>query len=441
MKTVKKAVREEVYNDWKMGGKPYPIMSRRDEFQYCREKYPEIPKTFMLKNHTAKVGVQFTDLAWRTFDQQKHLKQFVGIIFQRHKRDHTEPLAVPLDFQYNNGTNSMVCLAPPEKDPYTIDYIDDQFWLTADGEVIEEVSFPLKPEYYGKKTSSGSLMEHIGLVPGTDLILVCPYRHCHFFTEGLQCRYCDMDYCTRLQLKMGRGFKTRVSAQDVYEVILEAHKEEGRFRHHFITGGSDPRLNYQEEFDFHVSLVEAVNRAGKELGIDRIPVYPIMSPVEKDRMKSLYDAGADCFGAYFEVWGKEKFEIICPGKSKHLGWDEFLKRTLDAVEVFGWGNVHGGFVSGTELMYGYNDIEDAVNETLNGYEFLLQHGIIPGGTNLTIQPGTDLYKEGQTEPPLEFYCMLDLGRQELFKKYKANPKFMCYKHQVYSPYTDMARLL
>ena len=117
LKLVKKSVREEAYNDWKLGGTPYPVMSRKEEFAYCRDKYPQIPQTFMLKEHCARVGVQLTDIAWQKFAERDDLKQFQGIIFQRHKRDHTEPLPVPDGFQFTDGTNIMTCLAPPEKEP------------------------------------------------------------------------------------------------------------------------------------------------------------------------------------------------------------------------------------------------------------------------------------------------------------------------------------
>ena len=440
MELAKKFNKEDVYNEWKMGGKAYPVMSRKEEFEYCREKYPEIPKTFMLKQHCITRGVTLTDLAWKKFAEDKTLKHQYPVIFQRHKRDLTEDLPVPDDFHFNDGTSAIVCLAPPEKDPYEIDYMEGQFWLCGDGEPIEEINFILKPYYFGKKTSTGTPMEYVAL-PGFDLLLFCPYHHCHFWNDGLQCKYCDLDYHAKLMAKLGKGFKTRLDPVDCYDTAITALQQEGKYRHHFITGGSDPRGDYDEEFDYHVSLVKNINKAGQEMGIDRISIWVIMSPVEKDKMKRLYDAGCECFGIYFEVWGPEKFEVICPGKAKWSGFDLFLKRAEEAVDVFGWGNVHGGFVSGVEMMYGYNDIDEGVGYSLEGYEYLLQHGIIPGGTQLTIQPGTVLYQEGQTEPPLEFYCKLDLGRNELFKKYNAYPKYMCYKHQFYTIYSDLCRLL
>ncbi|MBT8338754.1 MAG: hypothetical protein HKP58_17560 [Desulfatitalea sp.] len=439
--TALKAVREDTYNKWKLGGKPYPVMSRKQEYQHCREKYPQIPKSMLLKDHCVNIGVKFTETAWRTFDERKEYKQRKGAIFQKDKYSVASNLALPVDFRFADGTSVLVCVAPEEKDPYIIDYIDDRFWLMADDEVYEEIHFPLKPKFYDKQTSKGTLMSQVGMCTNVRNIHIIPYHHCHYFTEGLQCRMCDMDHCTRMKLKLGGAFKIRINEQDTYELVYEALKEEGRFKHIFLTGGSDPRADFQEEFDFHLALVNAVTRAAREHGVESCSTWPIMSPVRKDQMKQFQDAGAAGFGIFFEIWGKEKWEIMCPGKAKHVGWEEWIKRTLDAVEVFGKGNVHCSFVAGTEMMYGYNDIQDAVTDTLAGCEFLLQNGCSLGDTILTIEPGSELYNTGQMEPPLEFYCKLVLGRNELIKKYGIIGKMCWYDTMPYSMNADITRLL
>ena len=444
---IAKARREEVFNDWKLDGKPYPKMSRKEEFEYCRQKFPHIPKTILLKNHTAQRGIQFTDEAWEKYDANKDLKPYIGLVFQRHKKNHTEKLAVPLDFMYSDGTNSMFCLSPPENDPYTIDYIDGKYWMTGDGEVLEEVLFHTKPKYYDKLTSSGQLMQHIGMTIGSDTIVFSPVRHCHYFAERNPtygknaCRFCDMDPNTQLQMKMGRGFKTRIQVQDVYETMAEALKEEGRWRHHFYTGGSDPRNNFQQEFEVYRDMIAAASKAGKEVGIDRLPLYPLMCPLDKARVQEIYDAGASAYCVHIEVLGKDKFDRQCPGKAQAQGYEFFMQSMIDAVDVFGPGNVQAGLVAGIELMDGYNDIKEAVNDTLEGMDFLFQHGIVPGGTCLTIEPGSALYKEGQKEPPLEFFCLLDDGRHALSQKYKLSAKFYGYKSQLYTPFADWQRYM
>ena len=308
---------------------------------------------------------------------------------------------------------------------------------------MDEVFFYKKPGYYDKVTKSGELMQYVGFRAG-DSILICPYRHCHYWNDGNQCVFCDLDYNTRLQMKVGRKFKTRCTPQDVYEMIREALKEKGMFRHFFMTGGSDPRDDFSREFEYQLDLVKAVKKAGMDMEM-RVPLFLIASPFSEDQMWQLKEADLDAFGIYFEIWDKEKFKWTCPGKSKKQGWDLFLDRILKAVKIFGKGCVSAGFVPGVEMApepYGFgDDIDAAVDSTLSGYEFLLKNGVSLTGSNLTIEPGTYLYEIGMTPPPLEFYAKLEDGRMKLLKKYRISSKHMCWRHQAYGLYADCQRYL
>lgn len=439
---ISKARREEVSGEWKIGGKPYPKMGRKEEFKYCRERYPQIPQSILLKYHLSIKGVQFTPLAWEEFDKNKDLKPSIGSLFQKHKTKNTSPLVLPHDFLFSDGTISMFCLAGPEKDPYTIDYIDHKFWLMADGEVIEEIFFPTVPKYYGKKTSSGLLMEHAGYTIGTGCLVTIPWRACMYFSDKSACKMCDLITSTKLQMQMGYAIKTRITPQDVYELWTEALKEEGRWRQHFFTGGSDFRNNFQQEFEMYRDMFAAATRAGKEAGLDTIPMYAMMAPLDKPRLEELRDVGGiKGYSMHIETFGKDKFATLCPGKEKHQGYEFFIKSMIEAVDVFGPGNVQAGLVAGCELMYGYNDLQEALEDDLETTEFLAQHGVVTGGTCVTVEPGSAADDDGQKEPPLEFYCMLGLGRQELHKKYGLFPKLLDYKSQHYLGDSDLNRYL
>ena len=90
-------------------------------------------------------------------------------------------------------------------------------------------------------------------------------HHCHYWNKGDQCRYCDIDYNTRLQMKLGRWFYTRSTFEDIYETALEFLKEQGRYRFTCISGGSDPRDGFQREFEFYFGCAKAIQRAFKEV--------------------------------------------------------------------------------------------------------------------------------------------------------------------------------
>ena len=296
-------------------------------------------------------------------------------------------------------------------------------------------------------------MQRVVVVAG-DLLYVCPNHHCHYWNEDLQCRYCDLDYMALHSIKMGRGFRTKTDAEDIYETVCEIVQEEGRFRNWFFTGGSDPREGYSGEVALAADLLGAIKRGIKDtLGVEveRLPVCLIITPFPKEHLQRLYDEGASAFGGFLETWKKEQWELTCPGKAKYVGYEQHIQNTLDAVSIFGEGNVNCGHTIGVEMApppYGFAEIDDAVESTLGGYKFWIDHHIVPTGTNWRIEPGTDFYKMGATLPPLEFYAKLDLGRHYLLQEYLkkngkgiSNDQLGVQNFQPFSCYPDFQKFL
>ena len=425
-------------------------MSRDEEFERVSEKYPEYPGKLLLKTDAFRRGVVATDAFVKRTQDPYYSREHS--FFQWHAEDLVAD-TFPMMLQFSDGTLMGICLAPPEDEPYTLDVIDDKMRLMSDGKELEEVFLLPKPRWYGKKTSRGTLMETVVTRTG-DILYICPNHHCHYWNEGLQCKFCDIDYMALFSIKMGRGFRTKVDPEDLYETICEVVKEGGRYHNWFWTGGADPRLAYSGELDFCIDLLRAVKRGIKDtLGVEveRLPINLIISPFKKDDLQRLYDEGASAFGGYLETWNREQFELNCPGKAKYFGYDEHIKRTLDAVSIFGEGNVNCGHTVGVEMApppYGFAEIDDAVDSTLTGYSFWNDHDICATGTNWKIEPGTVFYKMGATCPPLEFYAKVDLGRYYLLKDYlKKNGRAISLDQlgienfQPFSCYTDFQKFL
>jgi hypothetical protein len=426
-------------------------MPRDKELKMVCEKYPEVPRNFILKTDLARRGVNFTKRAIEELQDPKY-EWTPSILFQWHGMDKTESYHLPVGCYFNDATPCGIVMSPPEKDPYTIDLIDDKFYVLSDDEILEEVNFYLRPKYYDKRSRTGKLLQAVGMMAGFDNICIVSSNHCKYFSEGLQCKFCDMDYNTRHQMKMGREFYSRITPEDAYDLIYEALKQKGKWRQCFITGGSDPRNNFENEVDFHVDIIKAIKQAAKDIASDNFPVNLLMTPLEEDQYIKLKEAGLEGFGCYFEIWDEEKFSLICPGKAKYVGRDKWLERSLNAVKIFGRGNVSAGWVPGIEMApspYGFEDIDEAVNSTLEGYKFLIEHGIAMAGSNWSIMPGSEFYRMGATPPPLEFYVKLDLGRYKLYKEYggfrEGEGAFccdsMCRRSQPWSCYIDYQRLL
>ena len=428
----------------------WKAMGRNEEFERVHEKYPEYPWKLLLKTDALRRGVMATDAFVKKSINDYYERS--NSFFQWHSEDLVAD-AFPLTVKYSDGTLMGVCLAPEEDDPYTMDVVDGRFFLKSDDKVLDELFLLPKPPWYGKKTSKGTPMDRIVGIAG-DLLYICPSHHCHYWNEGLQCRFCDIDYMAMFSMKMGRGFRTKTDPEELYETVCEVVQRSGEYHNWFFTGGADPRSDYTGEVDFSVQLLTAIKRGIKDtLGVEmeHLPVCLIISPFTKGQLQICYDAGASAFGGYLETWDKDQFELVCPGKAKYFGRDEHIKRTVEAVEIFGEGNVNCGHTIGVEMApppYGFAEIDDALESTLTGYSFWIDHDVVPTGTNWRIEPGTDFYKMGATCPPLEFYAKVDLGRHILLKDYLkkngkgiSNDQLGLQNFQPFSCYADFQKFL
>jgi len=435
------------------GGKDYDIemINCRDEFKIVKESHPDVPLNFLLKTDALRRGVTFSKGALDAVQDPKIYDLSISIEFQWHMLDETGDFSIPYTFSLSDGSSVGTRVAPPENDPYLIDLKDNKFMICwPDGEPIQEIFFRIPAHHNGKILSNGIEAEMIAhyVIDGFYFV---PTHHCAYWNKDEQCRFCDLDYNAKHQMKMGRGFKTRQTPDDLYEATCAVLEQKGRWAHCFLNSGSDPREDYSRDFEYNLACVSAINKGAKDtIGVERFPIYLLMAPQSKERMQQIYDAGCGAVGSYIETWDPEHFKLVCPGKSNHIGRDEYIQRTVDAVDIFGRGNVAFGFVPGIEMApppYGFEDVEDALVSTLSGYEFMIDKGIVPLGTNWSVEPGTDFYKMGAKQPPLEFWVRLDKGRFKLLKDYQAKygegiaADYLCYEVQCWSCYSDYQRLL
>ena len=426
----------------------YSKMTRDEEWDYVHKKFPFVPHTFLNKLDFPRRGYSVTKPAIQQLQDPMYAKG-PRILFQWHHEDFTEEYAVPLAMRMNDGTGVSLQIIPPGiGDPYTLDFKDGKFYVTSNGNIKEEVDFFPAPNFEREKktTRNGVPLIQIGQVSGKGMLLI-PNSHCQYWNEGLQCRFCDMDYNARQAMKMGRGWKVRLNPDDLYDLISEALKEKGRWHHVLMTGGSNPKDNFERELGQELELLKAIRKAGEPYGEYRMPVNLIATPYTEEQYRRVKEAGADSFGGYIETWGKEHWDLVCPGKARYIKYEDYIDRVLKAVDVFGEGNVTAGFVIGTEMApppYGFAEVDEAVNATLEGYDFLIKNKVIPIGTNWCIQPGSDFYKMGAVQPPLEFYVKVDVGRYRLLMEHwggRLSADQMQWKFQCVGSYTDWQRLL
>jgi hypothetical protein len=116
-------------------------------------------------------------------------------------------------------------------------------------------------------------------------------------------------------------------------------------------------------------------------------------PVED--VRRIRDAGIRIYHPNYEVWDPELFRKLCPGKARYVGREEWIRRILDAADIFGPPRVIPNFVAGVEMARpaGFTREEDAWDSTGEGLEYFMSRGIAPRFTTWCPEPLSVLGRE------------------------------------------------
>ncbi|MFT4080593.1 radical SAM protein [Rhodomicrobium sp.] len=389
--------------------------------------HPDFPRLIALKIDVQRRGVLYTESAFRAVDPERHQLYTWGGVHYPHSlllRDGTTVLANP---------------QPEERDPYRVEYSEGRFVLVDEGEIIEEVEIWPRPRYYDKKTSSGLLMKEVVSARPQRLDIFAS-AFCHFaHAEDNGCKFCPLPAHHR-QLRETYDLPTRLRAHDVKECIAEALKEPGRFTNIHITGGSV--VKGKEILDAELSYyIDLLKHIGELFSTPRFPSQLLATAYNEKQLARLREeTGLGSFTADIEVLNEEKFNWICPGKAHWIGYREWKRRLVDAVGVFGRGNVGTGIVGGVETAppHGFTSERDALEATLSEAEDLAEKGVTTVHTVWVPQKGSEFHE--LKAPSLDYFIRLAKGLQGLRVKHGLSVDFDDYRRCGNHPDSDLARL-
>jgi hypothetical protein len=97
--------------------------------------------------------------------------------------------------------------------------------------------------------------------------------------------------------------------------------------------------------EFYISRINALREKLQVL----IPTTVQIAPYDDEGWKRLREAGVGSLQPNIEIWDKRLLQWICLGRDKHIGYDEWIKRTIRAVDFWGRGRVNPNFVLGVEM--------------------------------------------------------------------------------------------
>lgn len=392
---------------------------KEESFREIVKKYPDISPFIITQLDVQRRGVTFTSAALDRVDPSVHQTRPLGDRLAPDSlllRDGTS-IITNFTFATSDGTIS-------GRDPYLVDVVDGKIVLTDNGDVIDEVIYWEKPEYYDKVTSFGNRM-------GT-IIKARPQRfhldvnhYCHFWdVAGEGCKYCGIG-------AEGHKYKgacnEHVNYDEVREVMQELIKEKGRYTGFILTGGSV--LSGKELCDDELEqYIQAMHAVGSVFEAKKFPSQINSTALNTRQLERLYnETGLTSYTTDLEVFDEEVHKWVCPGKARLVPFKEWKKRLFEAVPIFGKGQVNTGIVSGVELAepHGFKSEAEAIARNLETAEELTSHGVGLKHDVWNVVPNSIF--RNQSTPSLDYYVQITKGFYELNLKYGINTEMDDYR--------------
>ena len=272
------------------------------------------------------------------------------------------------------------------------------------------VEFVRAHSWQSFRTTDGSKYLDAGVEQLGDMLVVNLTPGCEYFMTKSSCSFCGYGRFSPRTQALGQipgVIQPALKALDRFREVMAYAADTGEVRHVYIVGGST--LTAEQEVERFLPVIEI---ARKCVG-DKLRVTAGSGAVDRDGSARYRDAGADSCCYNLETWDAATFEAACPGKAKFIGRDRWVRALVDAVDVFGRGNVASAFVAGLELRPPAPVMtEEAMLASIReGADFLLSHGIMPLYSPLWPVEGTTYGAKDGISP--EMYLQLESDVYEL----------------------------
>ncbi len=271
-------------------------------------------------------------------------------------------------------TNIPVVESFAEKSPYVLHRTNGKYELRHEdlGRVCDLALSP-RPAWYDRKTATGKPMTRVGSLQGTYLG-VYPAKVCEYWLEKPkeQCRFCSVG------LNLGADDADEKSVQEVVEVVLAAREQSGITYVDFNTGHyeGDTYLDILEPY-----ILAVKQRTGLLVGVQTPPHHDLK------RYNELRKMGVNRVSFCFELYNRERFVEVCPGKHRQYGLDRYLEAVeYCATKVPPTGRGFEPWVTNGEIIAGLEPPEDSIR----AIDWITDVGAVP--TVCVFRPliGTDL---------------------------------------------------
>lgn len=395
-------------------------MTQIETLESAFTRHPSLPREAVIKADLLRLGIHFAPGALvrpahdATGASREHQpKSYFIFSFNMApmaQLDEEQKWRAPEEIALSGGPydlrRTIVSVRLNPRSPYEVAPRDGALWLHADGEPIAQVGLHDLPAYYNDKLPDGRPVAEIApTIEWGYLLYLTVFRVCQYFGAKEECQFCDINNNYRQQIQEGRPYTGVKSPADILTALERIDASGSESVAYTLTGGSvTSTLQGKNEVEFYAQYVEAIETRFPGRWISKVVTQAW--PVES--VKRLKAAGAKIYHPNYEIWDPQLFPKICPGKARYVGRDEWIRRIVDAADVFGPENVIPNFVGGVEMAkpYGYTEVEDAIRSTAEGLQFFMSKGISPRFTTWCPEPMTPLGDANPDGAPLEYHLRL-----------------------------------
>ncbi len=388
-------------------------VSRSELVESLIVRHPSVPPEAVLKEDLLRTGIAFDDSALSdnldgavkpksyfifSFDQQPLAE--LGEAARRRPPEEVALTGGPYRLR-----RTIVSVRVNPASPYRI---EEGLRLTLEGRHVADVELPPMPDYYRHTLANGkTVMETAPTIQWGYLIYLTVLRLCQYFGAHEECKFCDINHNWRAHKRAGRPYTGIKPVEDVLEAlaIVAEHDTEQASRAYTLTGGSvTTTVDGLEEADFYGRYAEAIEARFPGRWIGKV----VAQALPRESVERYRSYGITIYHPNYEVWDARLFALICPGKERYVGRDEWHRRILDAAEVFGPRHVIPNFVAGIELArpFGFDSVERAIASTAEGLDYFMSHGVTPRFTTWCPEPSTPLGRDNPEGAPLEYHVRL-----------------------------------
>jgi hypothetical protein len=398
---------------------------RRDEIERLRALIPDLPAEVFVKEDLLRSGIGFSPDALRVAAGFKPKAYFifsfdmVPIAEMQQRENLHAPEEICLAGGRENFRRTIVSTRLNPGSPYQVCLSESgRVVLRLEDEEICEVQFPRAPEYYSCSLSNGKMVSEIApTIQWGYLLYLTVFRICQYFGKQEECQFCDINENYRQQRANGRPYTSVKTVDEILEALQIIAETDSESRAYTVTGGSITSvLQGKSEIDFYVQYPAAIEKRFPGRWISKVVVQAL--PAEQ--VRRFRDAGVHIYHPNYEVWDDRLFEILCSGKSRYIGREEWIRRIVEAADIFGPVNVIPNFVAGIEMAKpeGFPTVDEAIRSTSEGLQFFMSQGIVPRFTTWCPEPLSILGASNPDGAPLEYHVRLLQAWRDIHQKYR-----------------------